>query len=289
MGFKETYSSGIHEQFGKHSWAVMRTYAVSNAMARGLADSLWNTRAAGYSAPAPRCRRIRWQTNWMPGGITKLRAYWRTVREPGKAKLFIRLGSRPEKVQFDQNDLQLDGPIHTSDGTDGLNYARVISGSNFVDRPSVQIVLQTAYERSEFNVRQIAETMAMVGKINKYRLRNFGSFLPGTLLLLGAPSSSVWDEDDLWLADYVFLYEPRGFNHPTQRQIFTKLPRLIPVLDANGNVKEDAPDRYAMIEIAKKITSIDADGTATLAATTPDDTVMYQETSFRKLDAMIAW
>ncbi len=288
MGFKELYSSGIHEQLGKHYWAVIRTYAVSNAMARGLADSLWNTRAAGYPKPyAPRCRRIRWQTNWMPGEITKLRAYWRTVREPGKAKLFIRLGSKPEKVQFDQNGLQLEGPIHTTDGTDGLNYAKVTRGSNIVHRPMAIIELQTAYERSKFSARQVAETMALVGKINKYRLRNFGDFPKETLKLLGAPTTHVWDEDELWYANYSFGFEPKGWNAPTKRQIVTKLPRKVPVLTAAGVI--DTGSREVMVEIAKKITSIDASGNVTLAQTKEEDTVMYKTTSFKTLDAMLEW
>lgn len=288
-GAREVYSSGDHEQFGKQAWAVKRVYAVLNAGAAAFAGSMWNARAGGYPrAYAPRCRRIRRQTNWQPG-ISKVTLFFKTVREPGKAKLLMRLSSNPEKVQFDQNGLQLDGPIHTTNATDGLNYARVISGSNIIPRPTTQIVLQTAYERSGFSAKQITETMAMVGKINKSRLQRFGNFLPGTLLLLGAPSSQVWDEDDLWYVNYVFGYAPTGWNHPCQRQVFTKLPRRIPVLDADGNVDTDALKRYAMIEVAKKITSMDADGSATLVATIEEDTVMYEATSFRDLDAMIEW
>ena len=289
MAHKELYSSGIHERLGKRFWALTRTYAMPNAQARGFEDAMWNARAAGYPEPyAPRCRRIRRRTNWTPG-ITKVTLYFRTVRVPGKAKLFIRLGSNPEKAQFDQSDppLQLEGPIHTGTATDGLNYARTISGSNIIHRPSVRIVLKTAYERSSFSARQIKETAQLVGRINKYRLPNFGDFLPGTLLLLGAPSSQVWDEDDLWLADYVFAYEPNGWNHPTQRQVFTKLPRKMPILTAAGVVATGT--REIMVEVAKKITAIDADGNITLAETTPDDTVKYKETSFRTLDSMLEW
>lgn len=285
---KELYSSGIHERLGEQYWKVTRTYAVSNAAARATEDSLYGKPHPGYPALyAPLCWRIRRQENWLPN-TTKLTAYYsspRGWRVPGRATLFIRLGSRPEDAKFDHNGLQLKDAIHTSDSTDGWNYARVTRGSNSILRPQTFIELHTAYERSAFSARKIAETMEKVGKVNKYRLRNFGDFPPGTLLLRGAPTSHVWSAHALWYVNYSFVYEPKGWNNLTKRQVFTKLPKIAPVLDETGAVS--AKTREVMVEIAKEITSIDADGNVTLKPTQEEDTVMYETTSFRELDAMV--
>ncbi len=282
--FHRTLRGDVHERRGKNYWVARRTYAVVNAAARALENTLWNSRHPAYTGRyAPRCRRIVRQTNWLPG-VTKLIAYYKTTREPGKAKLRIRLASRPEKAKKDIAGATIRGPI-TDVGPPGLNYARVVEGDGVIYPASALIILQTAYERTQFSARDIAETMALVGMVNKERLRNFGDFPPETLLLLGAPSTHVWDEDELWYVDYTFAYDPKGWNKRTKYQQFVKLPQPVPVLTADGQLA--GSERTVLVEWPAIVRR--AGDAWKLVKTTPQTAELYEAASFRKLDAMLEW
>jgi len=296
MAQAKLYSGAVSERTGRYARRVTETYAVSNESAAGLENSLWDRPHPKYPGPnGPRCLRIRQEENWLPG-ITRLTAQYLPVsarrRRVGKARITLKLGSKAERKMEDlsASPLQLEGPIRTKDATDGLNYVKITKGSNIVPVGTAIIELTTAYERSAFSALDIAKVMALIGRVNSHLLPNFGNFPPETLLLLGAPTTHVWDQDALWYVNYAFGVELRGWNKITKRQVVCKVPRELAPLNADNEPTGDKP-RHIMVEISKRIVAIEGEGVPKFAdaPTEEESTILFEKASFAELDAMVEW
>lgn len=286
--FNELVVGGYEERLGKQYRRCIRAFVVKGGLpARAFSNSLWRSRHPYYTGPyAPRCKAVRLVDNWLPG-IAKVIAYYKTMREPGKAKLFVKLGSRPVKATHDIDGEIINGPFHGDKKTYGINYKRITQGPDIVYEPTIRLELQTAYERSRWGASDIATTAGLIGKVNAHKLTNFGNFPRGTLLLLGAPSTHIFDEDDLWYANYVFDYEPKGWNKLTKTQLFCKLPREIPVVADTGALSGDTS--RVMIEMPKKLLYGDDGYTLSIAETREADAPMFKYANFGRLEAMLVW
>ena len=160
-------------------------------------------------------------------------------RKPGESTTEIEFTSKEREVKKDLNDKIIVGPYLKSKDPrgHGLNYMKIVRGSNVLHEGRTRIILKTAYERSALFANEIGGLMSAMGCVNNSDMPNFGNFPRGTLLLLGAPHSKIWDESNLWYANFVFEVcpiFPLPWNEWTQTQRHTKTVTEVPVFTRSG-------------------------------------------------------
>tara|TARA_Y100000310_G_scaffold343562_1_gene451812 strand:+ start:231 stop:1670 length:1440 start_codon:yes stop_codon:yes gene_type:complete len=183
----------------QNTWKGRRRFSVPIASAANLESTLFGSMFPGLSGQfAPICGRVSTQDNWEPGRSLVIADY-ETPRVVGQGVLRVQVGFESHSVTKDLDGKVIVGPEDVKDR--GIVEHRLVSGSATRLRPMATIILETA--ATGFNVNTF---LNRVGKVNKYRLPNFGNAQPGTLLFLGAPQTTFRLVGSLWYLNLAFKY-----------------------------------------------------------------------------------
>lgn len=270
--FEEIYQSRRSVRDGENHWVAERRFAVLNYAASAFENTLWDSRHIGYGGEyAPRCRKVRVQRNWQPG-LSLVTAFYKTVREPGRARIRMSTKNLTRKVHYDTEGTLIDGKVAPDDEAD-QSFMKVVRGSNVVPQARGVLVVETAFESTEDPVSILNGILSRTNHINSHDMSNLGA-AKGTLRLLGAPDMShVWEEDELWYVNYAFEYAPEGWNNITKTQKFEPRAIQVPVFSPDG---EQVTGEWREI-----LTDV--------AVENEKDTVMWPKASFSDLQALVRW
>lgn len=178
---------------------------------------------------APTCKEVASNWGFRKGRIRVVASYWtgpwgdlRDRREIGRSRIVCQAFGQPRKATHDLDGSPIDYPA-----SDGFHEWTVVRGDNTVmDRKAV-VRVQTAYNADEFNLQSV---MAKIDRVNNgaLNLSGFGTAGEETLKLMDFQTVR-WHGDALMYADYVFGYEPDGWNTlvKTQRGLWAVVQRAV--------------------------------------------------------------
>ena len=231
--FGEITTSHDLQRAGRYRWQGVKRFMVLNSATEAMHNTLWNSILAGYYGPfAPRCRRITSQRNVVPG-VSLFTAYFKTVRQPGLAIVSGHAYTVSEGVRADLDGKPLEGLDYDTWSQKGTTlWYRLRSGEARREWPRGLFKIHCAYKSLKD-----ANLLNRVGHVNSGSMSKI-SAKTGTMLLLKAPFTTWWQEDDLWYVDWTFAYEPRGWNSLTTTQQHTRVAVDIPTMDADGTIDD---------------------------------------------------
>lgn len=299
------------DQDGAKHFVGSRTFWVTHQFALNLSRSIYGQILPNTSgAFAPHCWRTRIELGFFNKERAKLTALYRTRRDPSVVEVSIISKASSRTVTRD-----LDGKIIVGTYNDaanlatghGLNFYKLVRGSNTIDEGQTIIVVKRSFERTGFNAQEIHRLMLLQGRVNDTRLPNFGDFPKGTLKLLRLPLTNRSDEGLLWYLDLAFAVSPifpKTWNEWTQKQLHTKVRQQLPLYDTAGNVIEGS-FTTSVIEIPKVFKKTALEGEAlvtaqelgksesTVALATNESVVeptrLHREANFTEIDNLINW
>jgi len=280
-------------QVGYQRWRGMRTILIEKDAAVNYSRSVWNQPYPGFSgwnAPIVTQTRITWGYR----GVSTVAAVTLIynsptyhVREPGKARLFIR--TLHEKMNYVRD---LDDKIIVGPDPDGKHFWQLYQGSNIKLRPYAELKLETAFRKSDF---RLGTFYSLVDGVNHARLPNFGNAAPQTIRVIGVVSE-LESGNDLVPVDMYFQWEPAGWNRVTQSVKGTWVPVRKPVFklaskpNAKVNEQEQVGTQDVLIYVpGAELVYNEAKGEYELQATRPEPRRLYRTVNLSVLDRMIAW
>ena len=119
MALTKLYTDFLEEKYDNYHWSAVEVWECPESEARSQIDSMYNRVLDGHSGDyAPRCRRVRCKHNALPGRA-HLWCFYRTMRVPGIAKVFIdSIVTRTQRYK-DRNGKVIEG--RDPDGNDGVD------------------------------------------------------------------------------------------------------------------------------------------------------------------------
>ncbi|HUW99392.1 MAG TPA: hypothetical protein VMY35_00300 [Phycisphaerae bacterium] len=277
---------------GKGRWRGIRSLITSTGAAPGYMLAFQKTPFPGFAGPqTPLVTRQR--CIFEPQGvkdIALLVLYYKTRREPGKARLTTMGKSFTVNPTVDADGKTIEGPDQHSAGGkgDGIHYWSPVGHSvGQAVRPYSVVTLETAFWANQF---RLSDVYGLIGSVNDSDLPNFGDASAGTMLCLPATTHWTWDEDLIYV-DYYFMWSgPRyswnelagaqqGFWGAVQKPVFEQ--------DAAGNWSQITGKSVETVEFlpGKKLALVNGVWTVTDAAAEPRR--LCDEGDFSVLDAMV--
>lgn len=304
MGKRYTRKKARSRQDGPNHYSGFEVFKIENGYdAFKLAGTLWDRLQPQTSGDyAPYCFDVIIDWGYYKDKSPRVTAYYKTRRQPSRATVELEFVAKDEEVTRDLDDKIIKGRFLDEKDADyghGLNYYKLLSGTNRVSKGEARIRLKTAYERGGMSAAEIARLMDLQGHTNNRKLVNFGGFPKGTLKLLASPLSKTWDEASLWYADYVFGVSPARnkvgdilpWNDWTKKQLVTQIPLQIPefeIVSKDFAAVTGAKVGRVLVEVPRRL-KMTATGFEIKAVTDPESTRLHREGDFSALDAMVVW
>lgn len=278
MGFQEL-DPRVVSRSAKYHWEIVRKFSCDNASARAFESTLWDSPMPGYIGRfGPRCRGVHYVRNFPQKGTTFFTARYKTMREPGVARLSGVFDVTTERATVDVKGQTIEGldlPAFLADQR-VVTFYKATKGSPFRYAERAMFKVETAL-RGRYPVDDL---LKRCGKVNASAMSSL-RMAAGTVLLLSNPFSQLWFEDDLWYADLVFLYDPKKHNERLKVRRHTRLAVEIPTLDVDGNLSI-ATTRQALIDLP---VTVDAAGGLHLS---PEEArEQYEKASFSMIDQWV--
>ena len=285
------------ELVGKDRWEGLRTFLCHKVNAPSYMQSFRGQSYPGVAGSfAPVVRRVEAQYNPLTNGdaFATLTAMYETQREIGKAHIRVLTKSEAQQVLQDLDGKTIYGPdLHSDNGApDHMTHWRVTQGMPGRLTPFCVVRAQTAYAPS---ASVLANAWALWDHVNANTMPNFGNAQPGTMRLVGLKLD--WDlGDELAYLDYDFWWSGPTYTWnelvKSQRGSWVVLeePRMqinptTGVIEAADSGKKDPVRRF----FPAHIVTIQADGTRTFQASTPEIRRLFPEGNFGAINSMAVW
>lgn len=284
MALAEINKGPLRTKLGAFHWRNRRWFVTQNNNASGYATAMWNALYPGSSgAYAPRVRRIDIHEGWICGLALLTCHYW-TLRQPGKAQVFLEPSGHFQEITKD-----LDGEIIVGPDPDGFHHWRLTKGAAKVWEHSCDIVVKAAMETLDLSLM-----IGKWGKTNSHTMSRISSACtPGTMLLKYTPAWRVWEDEALWYVNFPFAFNPNGWNNTVESQKCIKIAREV----ARKELDVLSLEQVSLVEthfipdyMNVEYTSLPPSGTsAATTATEPESRRTIEATSFADIEALVSW
>lgn len=327
MAIKQTAIKVRLTKAGDEYWEGHSVHKVEeNSGVMQLAEALYGTLMTGTSGRvAPRCFRVDIDLEAFDDSSARVTAWYKTRRDPERAVVQLEFVAKSREVTKDLDGNVIVGPHFGNETTGlvptdpdldpagelgapidetalenaaGINFWKIIRGTNVIQEGRARIRLKAAYEHGGMSAATIGEIMHLQGKVNSTDMPHFGDFRRGQLLLLAAPHTKQWDESGLWYVDYVFEVSPifpKTWNQWTQKQLFTTVTVLAPRFETavvGGNLQAITGGfRDVEFDLPRQMSIKADDNTFVLSPTNTGSrsTRLYDEANFGFLDVLVQW
>ena len=284
MALNRLYCYGSADKIDADHVSAMIVFECPNAEAEGWQNYLYWSDYYTYNGGStyPKCVRVKIEYNKFPN-VAWLTAIYRTIRQPGRARLRGAVATRPIKAIYDTAGKTINGPVG-----DGYHIWRQTKGTNFQGQNHEVDILETTFASNPLSMLR-----SLRGCVNSDTMPNLGC-QGDTVLVRGFKYKMMpygtgiqWDVDlELWIVSGT------GWNAACQRQQMAEVIQEMGVIEAttSGSFVFNGKSARKVVYLPKTMQATkDSNGiwTGSLVDSVEDSITPYPTASMGFLDSML--
>lgn len=290
MAVIQKFRSRRRFRSGPFHWDAQQKLECLNSESRGVEDGLWFQPYPGLSAGVytPFCIGIDVTENYDPNrrpGYALVHALYKTLRQPGKAKIGITSSLESALLEKDLGGLRLIGKIDTKEEPNKIGRYKT-NGGKYQQASRRVFVWRAAFD-TKAGVNSLNN---MMNRVNVSRSPRMFNAPAQTLRVFRMEVAHVWTGYDLWYVNVYFEEEPDGWNNVIKRYSEVKIPVRMPVFTLSSDGKSYTPVTDSkQTDVITWVKGYLDNTTGTYVLKQPDDqdTRVFKTTSFANFNNLL--